>query len=89
VSSRFDPDYYAEIVKDWYWIIYAWALHEDICGFLEIELAGHPLSIPDLRNILMKRYNLQVTSGDIGSAIEDLVRRGRAKKEGELYLAEG
>jgi len=89
VSSRFDPDYPAEIVKDWYWIIYPWALHEDTCGFLEIELADHSSSLPDLRNILLKRYNLQVSSVDIRSAIEDLIRRGRVKKEGELYLHEG
>lgn len=85
VSSRFDPDYYADIVKDWYWIIYPWALHEDVCGFLEIELTGRPVSLPDLHNILMKRYNLRVTSGDIVSALEDLVRRGKAVKEGDMY----
>ena len=86
-SSRINPDYYAELVKEWNWIIYPWALHEDICGFLEIELTCHPVSLPDLHSILLKRYNLQITMDEMVSAVEDLIRLGKITKNGELLFA--
>jgi len=86
-SSRLNPDYYAELVKDWNWIIYPWALHEDICGFMEIELTSHPVSLPDLHSILLKRYNLHVATDEMVSAVEDLIRLGKVTKKGELLFA--
>ncbi len=33
-TSGFLPDYYAELVMDWHWIMYPWAVYEDIFGFV-------------------------------------------------------
>jgi len=86
VSSQFNPDYYAELVRDWHWIIYPWAIHEDLCGFLELELTSSPVTLSYLREVLLKRYHLYVTSHELLSAIDDLVRMRKAVKKGEVYL---
>jgi len=42
-TSPVVPDFYAEEVKEWVWIIYPWAVHEDLVGFAEKVLAeGRP-----------------------------------------------
>jgi hypothetical protein len=86
ISSGFTPDYYAELVTDWRWIIYPWAVHEDLSGFLALELTKHPVSLSDLQEVLRKRYAMQVSSQDLFNAAEDLVRMRRALKRGDLYL---
>jgi hypothetical protein len=30
VSSSFEPDYFADSIKEWKWIVYPWAAHEDL-----------------------------------------------------------
>jgi hypoxanthine phosphoribosyltransferase len=85
ISSGFTPDYYAELVKDWRWIIYPWAVHEDISGFLELELTDQPVTLPELRDLLQKRYGMPVTSQDLLKAADDLIRMQRAVKEGDSY----
>jgi hypothetical protein len=86
ISSSFTPDYYAELVSDWRWIVYPWALHEDLTGFLELELTSSPDSLTDLREVLQKRYGIPVSSQDLVNAAEDLVRMGKAAKHGDSYL---
>ncbi|MDD1709174.1 MAG: phosphoribosyltransferase [Methanoregulaceae archaeon] len=85
ISSGFTPDFYAELVKDWRWIIYPWAVHEDISGFLELELSNKPATLPELRGLLQKRYGMPVTSQDLLNAVKDLVRMHRAVKDGDSY----
>ena len=86
ISSGFTPDYYAELVSDWRWILYPWAVHEDLCGFLELELTKKPSSLSTLREILQIRYTMQISLQDLLNAAEDLVRMGRATKQGDFYL---
>jgi hypothetical protein len=85
ISSGFTPDYYAELVKDWRWIIYPWAVHEDISGFLELELSNQPASLPELRDLLQKRYGMPLKSQDLLNAANDLIRMHRAVKDGDSY----
>lgn len=85
ISSGFTPDFYAELVTDWRWIIYPWAVHEDLSGFLEIELTKLPASLPDLRTVLQRRYKMQVSLQDLSNAAEDLVRMHKTIKTGDLY----
>ena len=85
ISSTFTPDYYAELVKDWRWITYPWAVHEDISGFLELELSNQPAALPELRDVLQKRYGMPVTSQDLLNAAKDLVRLHKVVKDGDSY----
>jgi uncharacterized protein len=63
LSSGFTPDYYTELVSDWHWIIYPWAMHEDRSGFLEVERTKKPISLSHLREIVRKRKNADITQG--------------------------
>jgi hypoxanthine phosphoribosyltransferase len=85
LSSGFSPDYYAEAVTEWRWIIYPWALHEDLSGFLELELTEEPVNLSNLREMLQTRYTMHIAFEDILNAAEDLVWRGRAEKQGDSY----
>lgn len=89
LSSGFSPDYYAEAVSEWHWIIYPWALHEDLSGFLELELTKEPVHLSNLREMLQTRYTMHIAFEDILNAAEDLVRRKRAEKEGDYYKSPG
>ena len=46
--SGFVPDYYAEEVRAWRWIIYPWALMEDLKSFLH-QMDSPPDSVEALR----------------------------------------
>jgi hypothetical protein len=85
ISSGFTPDYYAELVKDWRWIIYPWAVHEDISGFLELELSNQPATLPELRDLLQKTYGMPVSSQDLLDAANDLIRMHKVVKDGDSY----
>ena len=49
-TSSVVPDFYADVIKDWRWIIYPWAAHEDLVGFTEkvlsVELETREQSAP-------------------------------------------
>jgi uncharacterized protein len=45
LPSGFIPDYSTELISDWRWIIYPWAVHEDRSGFLELEHTKKPISL--------------------------------------------
>jgi molybdopterin converting factor small subunit len=60
-------------------------VHEDISGFLELELSDQPATLPELRDLLQKRYGMPVTSQDLLNAANDLVRMHRAVKDGDSY----
>ena len=86
ISSGFTPDFYAELVSDWRWILYPWAVHEDLSGFLALELTKKPVSLSHLKEMLQIRYKMQISLPDLFNAAEDLVRMGRAVKQGEFYM---
>lgn len=88
-TSRFQPDYYAELITDWKWVIYPWAAHEDLVGFAERILSAGSLSAFDLRAELKKRYRIDAEERVIGTVLEDLIGLGKAVMEGSRYSATG
>ncbi len=88
--SRFVPDYYAVVCPVWRWIVYPWALHEDLVGFSRKILREGPLATGELREELARRYRLAASGEEVGDAIEELVSSGEIVKEGSRYrLREG
>lgn len=83
--SRFVPDYFAEVCPVWRWIIYPWALHEDLVGFSGKVLAGGPLTLEELKEELAMRYGLTAGEEDLRAALEDLLSTGEIVKEGPRY----
>lgn len=84
-ASQFQPDYYAEEITEWKWIIYPWAAHEDLVGFAERVISKGPLSLIEIQVQLENRFQLAVDEADLKDALEDLELMGSVQKEGEIY----
>jgi hypoxanthine phosphoribosyltransferase len=85
VKSSFCPDYYGREEREWRWIIYPWALHEDLVGFAAKVLAEGPLGEEAVRKELGDRYCLRVPIRDVRDAIGDLLAMGCISRSGNVY----
>jgi hypoxanthine phosphoribosyltransferase len=86
-TSRFTPDYFAVLVTEWSWIIYPWAVHEDLVGFVERVLGSKTQFFEEIKAKLDARFAIRVADEDLGSALDDLVAMGRAERVGSLFRA--
>lgn len=57
--SGFVPDYYAEEVSTWRWIVYPWALMEDLGSFLQ-EMVPPPDSVEAFSAYLVEQHGIEV-----------------------------
>jgi hypoxanthine phosphoribosyltransferase len=85
LSSRFEPDYYADLVKEWRWIIYPWAAHEDLVGFLERILTEEFMSESQIHSALNECYSMDVGLRLLSDALTDLVDMGQAEQKDDMY----
>lgn len=53
------PDYYAQKIIKWRWLIYPWAIYEDVNGFID-RLPRGPAEATDVVKLLEKYYGLRV-----------------------------
>lgn len=83
--SPFRPDYFAREEREWRWIIYPWAVYEDLVGFIERVLKEGSLDEEGIRVGLEERYRFIMPLPDIRDALEDLGERGRVVRSGSLY----
>lgn len=60
VISTVIPDYYVETVNKWRWIIYPWALTEDIKGFIN-RMEQRPATLEETRIRLEQEYDVKLT----------------------------
>ncbi|MCQ8903912.1 MAG: phosphoribosyltransferase [Methanothrix sp.] len=86
LSSRVDPDYCSEIVKRWRWIVYPWAFHEEMLGFVERVLSGNPLGMEEIRLRLKRVYGIDISEPDLSDVLEDALLTGKAELTGEGYV---
>jgi hypothetical protein len=74
VVSSYEPDFYAARVVKWRWIIYPWALTEDLVSFIG-PMTPRPDSLEGLAYRLREEHGLRVPR----EALEDaLVALGAA-----------
>ncbi|MEN8108226.1 MAG: phosphoribosyltransferase [Pseudomonadota bacterium] len=57
--SGFSTDYYARKIVKWRWLIYPWAVNEDISGFLK-RLSPAPDSLGDAQKQLAEHFGINV-----------------------------
>lgn len=57
--SSYEPDYYARKMMKWRWIIYPWAVVEDVSGFLQ-QIESLPDSIEELQEKIFQDYGIRV-----------------------------
>lgn len=60
VQSSLRPDYYAKKLIKWRWIVYPWAIVEDIGGFLR-AMENPPVSSNEISRILACEYGMKVS----------------------------
>jgi hypoxanthine phosphoribosyltransferase len=86
-TSAFTPDYFAEYVTEWSWIIYPWAVHEDLVGFAARVLGAKTQFFEEIKAKLASRFAIHVDDNELRAALDDLVAMGRAEAVGSLYRA--
>ena len=84
--STFIPDYWGEKHDAWKWIIYPWALYEDMTGFIKRVLV-RPMTQEDIRKAL-SGFDIRVSRKDLREFLNEMRDEGklrRSKKSGKFY----
>ncbi len=71
-SSQFPVDYYARKVIKWRWLIYPWAVYEDISGFLR-NIKPTIESIEQSQHYLANKFNIKISQKKL-SEIFDMMK---------------
>ena len=77
--STFLPDYWGEKQDRWEWIIYPWAVFEDMTGFINSELTL-PRTAEDIRKSLMNNYDIKMSQYDLLDILNEMILSGMLKK---------
>jgi hypoxanthine phosphoribosyltransferase len=84
-TSSVVPDFYVDVIKDWRWIIYPWAAHEDLVGFTEKVLSAEPVTGEQIHARLKEQYTLVVDENSLTEVLDDLIEMKKAEKIQEKY----
>jgi hypothetical protein len=84
-SSSVTPDYYPELVTEWRWIVYPWALHEDLVGFTSKLLKREAASPEELYAELKDRFGIDPGIDSFRKALDELACRGKAACRAGLF----
>lgn len=84
--SHFVPDYIAEVQPEWRWIVYPWAINEDLAGFSSKILSEGELDLKGLESALFDRYCIRVGREVLEDAIALLIWRGELREEDGLLF---
>ena len=63
--THFKVDYYARKIVKWRWLIYPWAVYEDVSGFLR-RMSPAPDSLEQAQQLLQENYNITISLKRIG-----------------------
>jgi hypoxanthine phosphoribosyltransferase len=66
--SRFIPDFFAETVSEWRWLIYPWAVNEDLSAMIAKLRPDKPDALM-LRQQIKQRHGIEVTCQQIKDAL--------------------
>ncbi|NOR48143.1 MAG: phosphoribosyltransferase [Methanosarcinaceae archaeon] len=82
--SDFVPDFYAETITEWKWIIYPWALYEDLVGFI-LKILGEtvaegevtePVTTGSVRDALAIGYDITVGTDELEEMLLEMEKAG-------------
>ena len=88
--SDFVPDFYAETITEWKWIIYPWAVYEDLVGFIlkilgktvaagEVTESGEgtgPVTTGSIRDALATSYDITVGTDELEEMLLEMEKDG-------------
>lgn len=78
--STFVPDFYAQKIIRWRWIIYPWARYEDLAGFTEKIIKDRTLDLSRIISEFKSRYGLDIKETELLEILEDLAERGEIER---------
>jgi hypoxanthine phosphoribosyltransferase len=61
-GSSQKADYRVERLREWEWLVYAWAVTEDVSGFLE-QMTPQPIRLEEAADRLRSEYGLELSEG--------------------------
>lgn len=70
--SSIEPDYYGEKVTHWQWLIYPWAVIEDLRSFMD-ALETKPMSVEEAGDMLRRKHGINVTESILVEAYRQFV----------------
>ena len=76
ICSAFKPDFYAQKILKWRWVIYPWARYEDLAGFTEKVLGDRTLNLSAIIDEFKDRYEIEIGETELFEILDDLVERG-------------
>lgn len=68
-STHFPIDYYAKKIIKWRWLIYPWAVHEDISGFIR-RRSNPPQSVKEAREFLSEDFGIRLSEQRLNTILE-------------------
>ncbi len=77
--STFIPDYWAEKQDEWKWIIYPWAVYEDLTGFIKRVLIK-PMTCGDIRKALESNFDIKISKKDLLEMLNDMQVAGKIQR---------
>jgi hypoxanthine phosphoribosyltransferase len=72
ICSVITPDYFVRKVEKWKWIIFPWHIWEDLTGFVKKIADSGIHNEEDVRNELIRRYNIKVNIAMVKEALSEL-----------------
>ncbi len=87
ICSIFVPDYWAEKQDEWKWIMYPWAVYEDLTGFIKRVLTK-PMTHGEIRKALKNNFDIKISKNDLLEMLNDMQATGEIQKtkKGTLIL---
>ncbi len=88
--STFTPNFYAQKIVKWRWIIYPWARYEDLAGFTVKVIGDRILDPAGIVAGFKDRYEIEIGEEELLDILADLVERGELERieEGEFERIE-
>jgi len=89
--SAFTPDFYAQKIVKWRWIIYPWARYEDLAGFTVKVIGDRTRDLSRIVAVFKERYEIEIGEEELLDILADLVERGELEKVegGKLEMVDG
>jgi hypoxanthine phosphoribosyltransferase len=77
-SARYQPDYIGRKVIKWRWMIYPWAVIEDITGFIQ-HMEPRPRGEQEMARRLQSEYGLKLSKTALQTVLRILERRSQER----------
>jgi len=64
-----EPDFYAGVIRQWRWLIYPWAVTEDLSTLIA-AISPQPETVTDLQKSILDRHGIQVSEQQVSRALK-------------------